>query len=320
MVVRSTFTEPDPDQHIRAAAFDAIEKLSRRWSGSVPWKAIAEGFSVGGQRVLFANRPKGIFKPRQMSAALSIKTGVPRQGRRTWYRDQEIDAAGLDGATGLLRYDLARGGLDDPSNRSLREAWVRKAPLIYFLGITEAVFRPIFPVWIADFKLEAGETGCALVATDDFELVDSRPVRVAREEVEASYSATMTYRRNHQAWFSTLTKAAYQWKCAFSGLPVRALLVGAHIVPDAEGGPPSVRNGICMSALHHVAFDSHLIGVDPDYRVHVSSQLRNKRDGDLLEGLKSLDGAGLRLPEDRDDWPMRDYLERRFARYRETPE
>lgn len=319
-MARSFFDEPDPDQHIRAAAFDAIEKLSRRWSGSVPWRAIAEGFLVGGQRVLFANRPKGIFKPRQMSAALSIKTGVPRPGRRTWYRDQEIDAAGLDGATGLLRYDLARGGLDDPSNRALREAWVRKAPLIYFLGISEAVFRPIFPVWIADLKLEAGETGCALVATDDFELVDSKPARVAREDVEASYSPTTTYRRNHQAWFSTLTKAAYQWKCAFSGLPVRALLVGAHIVPDAEGGPPSVRNGICMSALHHVAFDSHLIGVDPDYRVHVSSQLRGKRDGELLEGLKGLDGARLRLPEDRGDWPMRDYLERRFARYRETPE
>ncbi|MCE2539585.1 MAG: HNH endonuclease [Acidobacteria bacterium] len=96
--------------------------------------------------------------------------------------------------------------------------------------------------------------------------------------------------------------------------------MGAHIVPDAEGGPPSVRNGICMSALHHVAFDSHLIGVDPDYRVHVSSQLRDKRDGELLEGLKGLDGTGLRLPEDPDDWPMRDYLERRFAHYRETLE
>ena len=317
-MARSPFDEPDPDQDVRAAAFDAIEKLSRLWSGKVPWKAIAEGFPARGQRVLFANRPKGIFKPKQMSAALSIKTGVPRRGRSTWYRDQEIDPARLDGATGLLRYDLARGGLNDPTNRALREAWRRKAPLIYFMGIAEAVFRPIFPVWIADFRLDGGEAGCALVATDDFEFVESKPATVAREEIEASYSATTTYRRNHQAWFSTLTKAAYQWRCAFSGLPVRALLVGAHIVPDAEGGPPSVRNGICMSALHHVAFDSHLIGVDPDYRVHVSSQLRDKRDGELLEGLKGLHGARLGLPEDRDDWPMRDYLERRFARYRET--
>lgn len=316
-MVRSLFGEPDPDQHIRTAAFNAIEKLSRRWSGKVPWKAIAEGFSVGERKVLFANRPKGIFKPRQMSAALSIKTGVPRQGRPTWYRDQEIDSGGLDDATGLLRYDLARGGLNDPSNRALREAWRRKAPLIYFLGIAEAVFRPLFPVWIADFRLDAGETGCALLATDDFELVENKPATVARE-IEASYSLTTMYRRNHQAWFSTLTKAAYQWKCAFSGLPVRALLVGAHIVPDADGGPASVRNGICMSALHHVAFDSHLIGVDPDFAVHVSSQLRDKQDGELLAALKGLDGTKLRLPPDREDRPRREYLEQRFARFWET--
>ena len=317
-MARSLFDEPDPDQPIRAAAFDAIEKLSRRCSGKVPWKAIAEGFLVGGQRVLFANRPKGIFKPKQMSAALSIKTAVPRPGRSTWYRDQQIDSARLDGATGLLRYDLARGGLQEPTNRALHEAWRRKTPLIYFIGLAEAMFRPIFPVWIADFRPDAGETGYALVATDDFELPENKPATAAREAVEASYSKITTYSRNHQAWFSTLTKAAYQWRCAFSGLPVRALLVGAHIVPDAEGGPPSIRNGICMSALHHVAFDSHLIGVDPDYGVHVSSQLRKKRDGQLLEALKGLDGTKLGLPEDSADWPMPGYLEQRFARFREA--
>ena len=312
-MARPPLGEPDPDQHIRIAALAAIEKLSRRWSGRVPWDAIAAGFPVAGQRVLFANRAKGIFKPRQMSAALSIKTGVPRQGRPTWYRDQEIDSASLDGATGLLRYDLARGGLREPTNCALQDAWRRAAPLIYFIGVAPAVYRPIFPVRIADFRPAAGH---ALLATDDFELVESESRTVAREEIEASYSLTTTYKRNHQAWFSTLTKAAYQWKCAFSGLPVRALLVGAHIVPDADGGPPSVRNGICMSALHHVAFDSHLISVDPDFRVHVSSQLQEERDGELLAELKGLDGTRLRLPADHDDWPRRDFLERRFNRFR----
>ena len=92
---------------------------------------------------------------------------------------------------------------------------------------------------------------------------------------------------------------------------------------DLFGSAVTERYGICMSALHHVAFDSHLIGVDPDYGIHVSSQSRRsqsrrKRDGELLEGLKGLDGSRLTLPEDPDDRPMRDYLERRFARYRQT--
>ena len=73
----------DPDRRIRAAAFAAIEKLSREWGGQIPWEALREGFQADGERVLFANRAKGIFKPRQMSAALSIKTTVPRSGRLT---------------------------------------------------------------------------------------------------------------------------------------------------------------------------------------------------------------------------------------------
>ena len=301
----------DPDKHIRAAAFVAIEKISRQWGGQVPWNAIRVGFQVDGKRVLFANQAKGIFKPRQMSTALSIKTTVPRTGRSRWYRDQDLDS--LDHDTGLLRYDLARGGRNDPTNRALLAAMQRDAPLIYFIGLKPAIYQPMFPVWIKDFKQEEGYV---LLATADFEVPELGSANTVRDRIEASYSRRMTRIRNHQAWFSTRTKAAYQWRCAFSGLPVRELLVGAHIVPDAEGGPPSVQNGICMSALHHVAFDSHLIGVDPDFRVHVSSRLHEQEDGDLLVTLKDLNGTQLRLPEEEADWPNRDFLEYRFVRFR----
>ena len=305
----------DPDRRIRAAAFAAIEKLSQQWGGQVPWRAIREGFQADGETVLFANRAKGIFKPRQMSAALSIKTTVPRSGRSLWYRDQGFDAARLDGATGLLRYDLARGGTEDPTNRALRTAMQRGAPLIYFIGISPATYQPIFPVWVEVFRQEEEHV---LLATADFAVAEAvSPAAAVRESIEASYSLTTTRTRNHQAWFSARTKAAYRWRCAFSGLPVRELLVGAHIVPDAEGGPPSVQNGICMSALHHVAFDSQLIGVDPDYRVHVAAPLREQQDGDLLATIKGIDGTLLRLPRAREDWPDRGFLERRFEHFRE---
>lgn len=303
----------DPDKHIRAAALVAIEKISRQWGGQVPWDAIRVGFQVGDERVLFANQARGIFKPQQMSAALSIKTTIPRTGRSRWYRDQDIDS--LDHDTGLLRYDLARGGRNDPTNQALLAAMQWDAPLIYFMGLEPAIYQPIFPVWIKDFKQEEE---CVLLATADFEIPEVGSANTVRDSIEASYSRRMTRIRNHQAWFSTRTKAAYQWKCAFSGLPVRELLVGAHIVPDAEGGPPRVQNGICMSALHHVAFDSHLIGVDPNFRVHVSSQLHDQEDGDLLVAIKDLDGTQLRLPREREDWPSRDFLARRFESFRNS--
>lgn len=73
-----------------------------------------------------------------------------------------------------------------------------------------------------------------------------------------------------------------------------------------------------MSALHHVAFDSHLLGVDPDFGVHVSPQLQEEQDGELLAELKGLDGTRLRLPADPDEWPGRDFLDRRFTRFRKS--
>ena len=304
----------DPNKHIRAAAFVAIEKISRQWGGQVPWEAIRMGFQVDGERVLFANRAKGIFKPRQMSAALSIKTTVPRSGRPRWYRDQDLNS-NLDHDTGLLRYDLAQGGLADSTNRALLVAMQRDAPIIYFMGLEPAMYQPIFPVWIKEFKQEEEHV---LLATADSRNLELNLPDIIRERKKASYSLALTRIRNHQAWFSTRTKAAYQWRCAFSGLPVRELLVGAHIVPDAEGGPPLVQNGICMSTLHHVAFDSHLIGVDPDFQVHVSPRLHDQEDGDLLVTLKDLNGTQLRLPKEQEDWPDRDFLEHRFESFRNS--
>ena len=306
----------DPDEPLRAAAFAAIEKLSRRCAGRIPWAAIAPGFqTANGEHVRFANRVTGIFKPKQMSAALSVTTAVPRPGRSRRYRDQDFDSANLDRETGLVRYDLARGGLNNPTNRALRTAMHRRAPLIYFIGTAPAEYQPVFPVWVERFF---EDQGYVLLAPADF-AGESPAVavrdHVVRDHVEPSYSLTTTRSRNHQAWFSARTKAAYVWKCAFSGLPVRDLLVGAHIVPDAAGGPPSIRNGICMSALHHMAFDSHMIGVDPDFRVHVSASLLEKQDGELLATLKDLDGTRIRLPGDREDWPDPVLLERRFSEF-----
>ena len=310
----------DPDAHIRAAAFSAMEQLLRnRPDGLLPWNVIHRGFQAGAEHIHFANRVRGIFKPRQMTAALSIKTTVPRVGRRTWYRDQDLDSTMLDASTGLWQYSLARGGLGDPTNRALQMAMNRKAPLIYFIGLRESTYQPVFPVWVEDFDTEAGYVLLAAADIKDNRLSSVTAVREnLPQAVEKSWSLRTAWARNHQAWFSTRIKTAYQWRCAFSGLPIRELLVGAHIIPDAEGGPASVHNGICMTTLHHTAFDSNLLGIDPDFRIHVSPLLRDNKDGALLANLKSLEGQQLRLPGNLVDRPDLTLLERRFKKFQRS--
>ena len=67
------------------------------------------------------------------------------------------------------------------------------------------------------------------------------------------------------------------------GLPEKRLLDAAHIIPDANEplGQPVVPNGLPLSKIHHAAFDAYLIGIDPDYRVHISDRLLKQHDGKM---------------------------------------
>src|SRR5882724_5488508 len=97
----------------------------------------------------------------------------------------------------------------------------------------------------------------------------------------------------HQASFRDAVLSAYGGRCAISHLPEPRLLDAAHIMMDADEqlGQPIVSNGLPLTKIHHAAFDSHLIGLDPDYRIHVSERLLEIHDGPFLEvGLKGIVG------------------------------
>ena len=269
----------DPDWAMRIGAFSAVERLALTTGGRIPWAKIAEGFRHGDDLVDLASKALGIFKPRQMSAALSIRTTKPRAGRTSWYRDQTAD---IDYETGLLPYDLVRHP-GHWTNESLRRAFEKRAPLIYFRATETATYEAIWPVWVEHFQTNHGRV--LLAAADT---ADTADINIS---------------------------SVHGYRCAFSGLPLQELLVGAHIRADEHGGPASVSNSICMSTLHHAAFDAHLIGVDPDLRVHVSPNVLDTDDGPLLASLQTLDGALLRVPQDALARPDPEFLDWRFARF-----
>ena len=84
---------PEQDVDIRLAAFDAIGKLVEKVGRPLPWSEIANGFVFGGETILFASKPRGIYKPKQLErGALSVKTPVPRIGRTARYDDLSMEA------------------------------------------------------------------------------------------------------------------------------------------------------------------------------------------------------------------------------------
>ena len=164
------------------------------------------------------------------------------------------------------------------------------------------------PVYVAGWDPKALKARIVFGAQDQQELVAPQDVQ------ERRYALCTVKQRLHQASFRETVISAYRGRCSLSGLPEKRLLDAAHIIPDANEqlGQPVVPNGLPLSKIHHAAFDAYLIGIDPDYRVHVSDRLLEQQDGKMLEALKLLDGGKIHLPRRSEDFPDRDWLAQRY--------
>ena len=87
----------------------------------------------------------------------------------------------------------------------------------------------------------------------------------------------------------------------------------ARIFIDADERleQPVISRRLPLTKIHHVAFDAHLIGVDPDYRIHVSDRLLEIHDGPL----KGIAGTLIDTPNRIEDRPVRDRLAIRFEQF-----
>lgn len=296
---------------MRLAAFDQV----RQWSQTrdqLSSDDLKAGFLFEGVRVPLVNPQRGIFKPRQMRHLLSIRTVFPRRGARVWYDDQREVHRQLFESEETVDYAFMGNNPDAADNRWLREACEARVPLLYFLGISPGRYQAVVPVFITDWNPRALK---ASVAFGD--LQQSHPVAPATS-IERRYALRHVQQRLHQASFRAAVIAAYDGRCALSGLPERLLLDAAHIVADGDErlGHPVVPNGLPLSKIHHAAFDAHLIGIDPDARLHVSERLLGQQDGPMLEALKRLHGQMIHLPARLQDRPDRDRLAARFDQFK----
>jgi putative restriction endonuclease len=146
--------------------------------------------------------------------------------------------------------------------------------------------------------------------------VDEREPVLLDDPLERNYAVRETRMRLHQARFRGRVLVAYSSQCAICRLKEGRLLDAAHIVGDLEHrGEPHVANGLSLCSIHHRAFDQDLVGVAPDYKVHVSRKLLDDEDGPMLDVLKVFHEQTIVVPA-RSAWrPDRDRLATRFERF-----
>jgi putative restriction endonuclease len=134
--------------------------------------------------------------------------------------------------------------------------------------------------------------------------------------LERKYAVRATRARLHQGRFRALVLQAYRDRCTICNLRELRLLDAAHIIRDADPkGLAEVPNGLSLCSIHHRAYDQDLVGVSPDYEVHLAPRLLVDKDGPMLDVLRESNGKTIELPTKRAWHPNRDRLAARFEHF-----
>jgi len=298
------------DELIRAAAFKWLKDKIDIYGDVLPRSILQAGFDFHGNTITLVG-PKGIWKPKAMDRIpLSITTVCNGP-----YDDSPLE-------DGFFKYRYMGDNIYHPDNVGLREAMKKQIPLIYFFGLVPGRYLAIWPVFVTgddpdtlSFEISADESG--MIDRHMFEN-DHNYVAQSVDYGRRSYITAAIKVRLHQKSFRERVLKAYNEKCAFCSLRHSQLLDAAHIIADGdEFGEPVVENGLSLCKIHHAAFDSNIIGVDPDYVIKVREDILHETDGPMLRyGIQELQDKTIILPHKRDLWPDRERLEIRYHHFR----
>ncbi len=294
----------DPDHELRVAANERARQLSQAYDDLVPIAALREGFTFGGERVSFGSFYSGIYRAAKQvgPAALTLVTSAASP-----YEDE------IDEETGAIVYAYRAGSLEHADNRALNAAFDYQVPLIYFKGVEVGQYAVVQPVFVTDRDPETRmvllEPGLPLADMTGQGLVTPKPVRaVALREVKV---------RLDQHRFRREVMRAYRKRCTVCALKRPELVQAAHIVEFADPGSLSeVGNGLALCAIHHLAYDRNVLGIDPAGVVHIAKSVLEEIDGPMLKaGLQGFHGLEIAQPRSPIDRPDPERLALRFDRF-----
>jgi putative restriction endonuclease len=260
-------------------------------------------FTYAGQVIRLIDQYGGIWNPgaswtlgTDLRATLSINT--TKSGK---YEDQEVSG-------GLWRYDYQSGGTAG-KNTKMRKAMELQLPLIWFVQQDSGRYVPYKVFIINDYP----DQGYCLIAPDLSLATASR----SESLIERRYAERMMKQRLHQPAFRARVISAYETKCAICRLGHGRLLDAAHITLDSdETSSTSVTNGLSLCKIHHTAYDINIVGIDPNYTVHVRPDILAEKDGPMLEhGIKDMESEKLWVPRSPDERPDPVRLEKRFKEF-----
>jgi putative restriction endonuclease len=185
--------------------------------------------------------------------------------------------------------------------------------------VTETILETYFAEELHDQILNIHQINIgAYRYAEQLELLAAEPFEKYHTENddEDFYSWQKTQQRRQG--FGLKVRKNYKNKCAICRARVKtpngaSLVEGAHIIPWNESKNDDPRNGLALCKTHHWMFDSYLLTVQPDYRIKLSSWL--KEEGERIEHTLNWDREEIFLPGDLRYWPNKEALEDHCARF-----
>lgn len=298
--------ESPGSKEIRLAVFDWLKSLSFKYPDKViPSIVLANDCIVKGERIVLSGQ-QGIWKPKQMQFPISIKSRID-----SIYDDEFISDS-------RIRYRYMGNDPNHWVNKGLRECMNKKIPLIYLHEVARGKYLVQWPVFIVfddvrnlSFIVEAD--------TKNYSQINNVIADNEVQEIERKYATRQMIQRLHQGTFREQVLEAYREHCAICKLKHRELLDAAHIIPDNLGGKAVVPNGLSLCKIHHAAFDQNIIGITPDYKVHVREDILQEIDGPMLKhGIQEMHGNNLILPRSNSLCPNKDWLQERYEVFKKV--
>ena len=244
---------------------------------------------------------RGIWNPKQFDHTLSITSTLDRPYADTWH-SSELFEYSYQGQSGLAG-----------NNTKLRRAMADKVPIVYFQQVETGKYVPFYPVYVV-----ADNTERRTFTVDVGRAADFTPTETLQSANVKEYKEQVVRRRLHQPRFRAEVILAYNSSCAICRLKHIELLDAAHIIPDSEpNGLARVPNGLSLCKIHHAAYDANVMGISPDFKVHVRPDVMNEIDGPMLKnGIQAMHGTLITTPKSLIQKPDRDALAWRYERFK----
>lgn len=167
-----------------------------------------------------------------------------------------------------------------------------------------SICKPIWEEYADNRERLFYEAEC-YIAEIEHQSIESH-LQITSAELQGKERETVIRQRVNQDVFRAMILNNYDFRCAITGIDIQSLLVASHIIPwaDNEAERLNPENGICLSPLYDKAFDRGLIGIQPDYEIVVSRELKEHSNEDYYrQNFGIIEHTRLILPEEHQPNP-----------------